>query len=853
MSREIMSTSRGRRVFAGLLLLTLNLSTLTSIAFSQRRTPAGRQTAQKQAPQYGDKAESCSGWRGKVTYVQNVNQEGFRDKGQYGYEKSAHIIQIYAEVNATGGGSSAVKVAELHKDVTDSEDRRRADCGGGLGPSRPNAFVEKYYTVFESSGQSTGSTPVNVHVDERGNYYFDISLPPAKGKQSMSGKHTQKGYCSADADNEQVTSPVEQPRQFESIRVYAEGKIDRQNPNAVKGSAHYDPDITVTWDLSKATGECDDGGLTLADLKLEQHVFPNKTDWQDVSGNTVDGNQVKITATVSNGSRKTKSGTVTIKENKSGKELTSRSVSLPPGGETKVEYIWDTNGYAWTDGGQKASDREIEAAVADDSLRQEIIVVPKPVVLVHGLWSSAEAWSNYQAYLDTYNDEWKAFPVGADPAHGRMNTGVMGTWAASNTIFQNAQELGKQIKFTQESMNAWHVDLVAHSMGGLISRFYIHSFMPTDSPDGRPYVTHLVMLGTPNEGSPCADLADGLLDPLGKRVEALKQLEPGEVAKFNSQTTNRKGVKFSILVGVFTTRTCGTGVPGDIVVPVPSAEWQVEERGYVGRIHTGLTGQRDFEFWVKPHLALGPKKASAAAGVAENNVPEFVSAPIRESLLASVDPLPLLGQTSTQYAAPHVVQSKNLPLKAGESAELSVSAAANVANGVTFLSSQNVTVSLVDGGGETIQKIEAGSPESAEMFKSFDLGGKSGNFTLRFENTGERDESVFAAVWTSTNTLNLEFVGIQNQPDGTVKLQAKLTNNGTPVRAAAVTVKADQQNTESVLFDDGKHGDGEANDGIYGGVTGKLPDGEHLIQGKAAANGMSTSAAAALSVAIRTN
>ena len=63
-----MSTSRGRRVFVGLLLLTLNFSTLTNIAFSQRRGPA-----QRQAPQYGDKAESCNGWLGKVTYVQNVN------------------------------------------------------------------------------------------------------------------------------------------------------------------------------------------------------------------------------------------------------------------------------------------------------------------------------------------------------------------------------------------------------------------------------------------------------------------------------------------------------------------------------------------------------------------------------------------------------------------------------------------------------------------------------------------------------------------------------------------------------------------------------------------------------------
>ena len=42
---------------------------------------------------------------------------------------------------------------------------------------------------------------------------------------------------------------------------------------------------------------------------------------------------------------------------------------------------------------------------------------------------------------------------------------------------------------------------------------------------------------------------------------------------------------------------------------------------------------------------------------------------------------------------------------------------------------------------------------------------------------------------------------------GTVKLQAKLTNNGSAVGGAAVTVKLDRQNAETVLFDDGKHDD----------------------------------------------
>lgn len=841
-----MSTSRGRRVFAGLLLLTLNLSTLTNIAFSQRRGPAPRQTAQKkQAPQYGDKAESCNGWRGKVTYVQNIDEERNNNKGQYGYEKFTRIVQVNAEVNATGGGSGAVKVSQLTREVMDSEDRRKADCGDWTTGTRPNTYVEKYYTVMESSGEATGSTPVSVHVSEGGNYYFDISLPPARGKSSMQGKHSQKGYCDPKADNVQDQPAVEQPREFDSIRIYAEGKVDPKDPNAIKGSVKYDPQITVTWDLTRATGECDDGGLTLADLKLEQHVFPNKTNWEQVSGNTVDGNQVKITAAVLNGSKKTKSGTVTIKENKSGKVLTTKSVSLAPGGQADVEFLWDTNGYAWTDSGTKASDREIEATVSDDSLRQEITVVPKPVVLVHGLWSSAEAWSNYQGFMDRFNDEWKAFPVGADPEHGKMNTGVMGTWAASNSIFQNAQELGKQIKFTQESMNAWHVDLVAHSMGGLISRYYIHSFMPTDSPDGRPYITHLVMLGTPNEGSPCADLGSGLVDYFGHPVESLRQLKPSVVADFNRETTNRKGVQFSILVGTAVKATCQADIPGDGVVSIPSAMWQVRDRGFIYRLHTELTGRDDFVIFVKPRLALGPKKAAAAAGIAlERNG----NSPIGENLLASSEPARVFDSGAVQTDISKIASSKNVRLKAGESAEVPVAFAGGVKNGVTFLSSPNVTVSLVDADGDEVEKIDAGSPRAAEIFKTFFANGKSGNFTVKFENTGDKDETAYLAAWTNSNTLDVEFVEIQAGADGTVKMQVKVTSNGTEVKGASVTAKIDQQNSEVVLFDDGKHGDGEANDGVYGASTEKLSEGDHLVEAKAAADGMSASAATALSV-----
>jgi hypothetical protein len=101
------------------------------------------------------------------------------------------------------------------------------------------------------------------------------------------------------------------------------------------------------------------------------------------------------------------------------------------------------------------------------------------------IWSSSgHAWESWQNLLTTsHSYDWKAFPVGEKPEQGLMNTG--GEFLSSgptNGIFENSQQLGKYIRYAQEERNAWHVDLVAHSMGGLISRHYIHNFMPAKEP-----------------------------------------------------------------------------------------------------------------------------------------------------------------------------------------------------------------------------------------------------------------------------------------------------------------------------------------------------------------------------------
>ena len=126
------------------------------------------------------------------------------------------------------------------------------------------------------------------------------------------------------------------------------------------------------------------------------------------------------------------------------------------------------------------------------------------------------------------------------------------------------------------------------------------------------------MLGTPNMGSPCADVMNTAFETLGKNVEAVRQLRQDVAAEFNRTVTNRKGVKFSVLAGDPLPVMCKTYVWNDGVVPVPSAIWQIKDNAKSKNVHTELTGTADFSAFVKPRLAIGPKG---------NHLPEAPEAP----------------------------------------------------------------------------------------------------------------------------------------------------------------------------------------------------------------------------------
>jgi hypothetical protein len=833
-----------------LLTLVLTLSTLAALAppfaQAQRREPA-RRAANAEANGAG-----CAAWRGKITYYRNAATSGRSPVPAYGTDINTSSDVVSGEINLDGSGKARGQIKVESKQKTETVGDKKDCCWANLGGCQKETVVKWNYTS-EVNGLGAGDGEASAKVRVAGSRYkLDFTFPQARGKVSTRHSKTMSGSCAQEMNKGESLSLPDYDKIYEAVRAQAEGTIDPQNPDALQGSFRPDKETMVTWSLVKVAGnaaDCD-GGLMLSGLKLEQHVFPNKTDWEEVGAHTVDGNVVRLTATISNGARQSKGGSVTFRETYSGEVLGTKSVSVPAGGEAQAEVMWDTSGYAWTDLGEKMSGRKVVALLDNgDSAESEVKVYPKPVILVHGLWSNAEAWAEYPGYLrEAHSFAWRGYAVGADPKNGRMNTGsdplknfaAVAAGEPTNSIFQNAQELGKQIKAAQVELNAWHVDIVAHSMGGLISRFFIHSFMPTDSPDGRPYVTHLVMLGTPNQGSPCADLMDSHFDFLEKPVEAIRQLKPEVVADFNRQITNRKGVKFSILSGFIAPRTCQSTEIGDGVVSLSSALWEVKDRGFAPRVHTSLTGAEDFERFVKPRLALGPKKAkqqqqTAALSDEEVNAPFTPRGP-RPVEFASLKPsLPGLFALAAAQK-PRVLTAQAVRVAPEGKTDVAVSFPRGSRAGVSFIAPPKVTVTLVRETEEESRTFEA--EQSGDLFRTIYLDGDpAGAWTLRFESESRQEEAALFTAWADPNPLSLFILEAHAEEGARVFVQARLTENGSPVAGAVVTASlktADGAAAALRLFDDGRHDDGEAGDGVYGGRSADgLARGDYFVEVKA--------------------
>jgi pimeloyl-ACP methyl ester carboxylesterase len=876
-----MRQSSHKQQFITLFLLTSVLfGNFSAMGQTKRGNASGGQTASNQKSQ--DKKECKGGYTGVVTYNRTIKQN---HPGQYGsffnrtytYDSTISIRDdgrtqgsIYPQVNGISGsfnfsGAATASQSETMDDkkVSEKDDYCKLTLKGAAGKTRVHCESEQL-----RNAKAAGTGDVNVFLSFKGDKYtISLDNPKIAGQWTSKSDSHCAGTCGADkplnssdsgafTDSEAGTYTDDMP-------------FDPANFNRLSGTFTRNRDeetVTITWNLSRCAPP-----LQIDNLEFEHHVYPDASKWQGIDSmvGTTDGNVVKVKAKVFNNGGETAYATVKFSETTSNEQLPNGTVSVAvkPGENRDVEYEWDTNGYSWDDDKRPKPNREIKAEIegADEAKTAKIKILPKPVIMAHGLWSNAAAWAAYPGYLrEAHSFAWKGYAVGSDPEHGKMNTGDHpGNSGATNTVYQNAQEEGKQIEYTRQKDNAWHVDIVAHSMGGLISRQYINSMMPPVF-DGKPAVTHLVMLGTPNQGSPCADTVNQVFEDHGYNdMQAMRELRPIIVRAFNARVTDKKGVRFSILIGAFMPRTClSEGLWGDGVVPLDSAKYNNTDYRYVFRNHIDLTGEEDFKGFVLPRLAVGPKKAKAEQTTAQidNNVDDNAAAGVGDVYQKQPDRYGYAKyfqnvsfkrnenrrNGETDDSQKNVTTRQKIDLQAKETKEVEIPVTDGSYAGIVLVGPVAVGATLTDEGGTAVGESKAGPEAMKDLFRT--IGARrpitKGVWKLKLENLGSEPATVFVAGFTGNDSS--EFTVEAGKPNGAgnVPLVAKWAVNGAPVTIAKITGNVVGQNSQIEFFDDGKHGDGAPGDGVYGALTEKLEDGDYSVEAKAETNNQTALAVA---------
>lgn len=751
-----------RQLFVLILCATVFNGSIIQVAAQAKRGGINPKATAAVTP----KKPACQGgWRGVVSYSRVLYDEFHTDTplmGKIDQQRNRAKTDKIRTVNYRG--RAVVLNADPYNPVVntqtsywdrDAEKGRMKEWGSCHAFNDEHEFKTDSDTLRLTEGKASGTTKsFNLTVDEAaGHYSLSMQFPRFMGKHSYESHLRKSGFCQAKNNQpHDTTESFDVPIDVESLSVKLQ-KLDPKNPDMLEGTEVIDrndpnkpnavkvPVITIKWKFTRCPGD-----LIVTDVRFQQPKYPSPNTLEEIptGGATVDGNQVKIIATIANLSSQVKAADVRFTELKENVVLPegTRGETFRPNEEKEVELTWDTSGYAWRDmpdGGQPEINREIEVSIPTDRMVEGIVVKPKPVLVATSMWADAVS-------TKTFIDHFKAVP----------NTKWMvftAPLAREEQAAVNARTLETSIRNVQTNLNAWHVDLAAHSVAGLAARVYVDGLMPTQF-DGRPTVSHLVMVGTPNKGTPCISGLGVLIGQLyNGSGKAMNEIKPDRMKNFNTMVNKQNGTKFTIIAGLPFNRTCQSTVPGDGIVENISAVYRISDRVpnvSVFRHEKMLADVKNFKETYK-RFAIGPKGDHNPDGSSANG--GFAMIEQEERLFARRNygasyPEALSGDDETsEEDVPNF--TKGVTVKSGEASEIELPVTAGSRMAINFFAPENVSITLTDETGTVVGKSIAGESGSEGIFRTIyiDKAFKAGTWKIKVENTGQLEAGVAMALF----------------------------------------------------------------------------------------------------------
>lgn len=191
-----------------------------------------------------------------------------------------------------------------------------------------------------------------------------------------------------------------------------------------------------------------------------------------------------------------------------------------------------------------------------------------PVLLVHGLGEDASIWKKWEELLT--NDGIQYHTITFQESDDKCGTALA-----------HALELGKRIDEIIGSNPSAQVNIVGHSKGGVDARVYLAN--------GTQSVANLIMIGTPNNGTPMAERTS-LCAPA-----VWDMLPEANATKVGSNPNTR----YYTIAGDWAKGVGGNPTipgPDDGLVPVSSAEsgGNFQSLGRTEHAHLELLGEEEY-------------------------------------------------------------------------------------------------------------------------------------------------------------------------------------------------------------------------------------------------------------------
>ncbi len=192
-----------------------------------------------------------------------------------------------------------------------------------------------------------------------------------------------------------------------------------------------------------------------------------------------------------------------------------------------------------------------------------------PVLLVHGLGEDASIWKKWEELLTS--DGIQYYTITFQASDDKCGTALA-----------HAVELGKRVdEILRNSQDYGQVNIVGHSKGGIDARVYLAN--------GTKSVANLIMIGTPNNGTPMAErtnvYAPAVWDVLPEATATKAGINPN--------------TKYYTIAGDWAKEIGGNPTipgPDDGLVPVSSAESEgyFQSLGRTENNHLELLGEEEY-------------------------------------------------------------------------------------------------------------------------------------------------------------------------------------------------------------------------------------------------------------------